>query len=465
MKLTVLAGSPKGEISVTMQYVRFLERRLAGHEVEVFQISQTIKKIENDRTAFDEIIAAVRSSDAVLWVFPVYFLLVPAQYKRFIELIWERESQDAFHGKFAAVVTTSVHFYDHTAHEYMHAVCDDLKMSFAGFFSADMYDLCRETPRQTFRDFSDGIVEVVGRGLEMPRRFTPLRSIDFQYEPGPVEETIDPVDKRVVILHDARPEDKNLEGMVTRLGDSFAGHAEVINLRDVEINAGCVACLRCAQSNECVFDGKDGYVTFLNDRVKPADIVIFAGRIVDRHLSSRWKLYFDRSFFNTHIPWMEGKQLAAVISGPLGQLSNLRKTLQGYAEVEGAHLVDFVSDEATDSAQLDRQLSSLARRLAWFSRRGYVPPRTFLGVGGRKLFRDEVYSRLRPVFQADHRYYKSHGWYDFPQKQLGLRVFNPIISLLFRVGAIRRAFDKQVNTGMIHSLEKVVEKETPDTKR
>ena len=30
------------------------------------------------------------------------------------------------------------------------------------------------------------------------------------------------------------------------------------------------------------------------------------------------------------------------------------------------------------------------------------------------MFRDEVWGRLRTVFQADHRAYKELGWYDCP---------------------------------------------------
>ena len=459
MKLTILAGSPKGETSVTMQYVRFLQRRMPDHEIEVFQISQPIKKIEKDREAFDRIIASVESSDAVVWVFPVYYLLVPSQYKRFIELIWERGAQDAFCGKYAAVVTTSIHFYDHTAGDYMRAICDDLEMSFAGAFLAEMYDLTREEPRQMFRDFLAGLEETIRRGLPAPRRFPPLRPLDFKYEPAPVAEPIDPGDKRVVILHDTRPGQTNLSGMIARLCNSFGGKVDVIDLNEIDIKAGCQGCLRCGQANECMFAGKDEYVEFVNERVKPADILIYAGAAVDRHLSSRWKTYFDRSFFNTHIPWMEGKQLATVISGPLGQLATLRQTLQACAEVSHAHMVDFVSDETADSATLDAQLSALANRLVWCAERSYIPPMTFPGVAGRLLFRDEVYSSLRMVFQADHRYYKKHGWYNFPQKKTGLRLLNPILSLLFRIPAVRRSFDKRVNTEMIKPLEKAVEEE------
>jgi hypothetical protein len=55
---------------------------------------------------------------------------VHGNYKRFIELITERGVQDAFAGKYTATLSTSIHFYDHTAHNYMHAVCDDLNMKY-----------------------------------------------------------------------------------------------------------------------------------------------------------------------------------------------------------------------------------------------------------------------------------------------------------------------------------------------
>jgi hypothetical protein len=61
-----------------------------------------------------------------------------AQYMRFIELVHERNVAQAFKNKSTIVMTTSIHFYDHTAHRYMHAVCDDLEMNYIGYFSAEM---------------------------------------------------------------------------------------------------------------------------------------------------------------------------------------------------------------------------------------------------------------------------------------------------------------------------------------
>ena len=135
MKIAVLNGSPKGNISVTMQYVHYIQKKFPQHELKIFNISQEIRKIERDEKAFQGIIDEVRLSDGVLWAFPLYYLHVPSQYKRFIELISERGVQDAFKGKYAASLSTSINFYDHTAHNYMNSICDDLDMSYAGSFS------------------------------------------------------------------------------------------------------------------------------------------------------------------------------------------------------------------------------------------------------------------------------------------------------------------------------------------
>ena len=112
LRIVVLAGSPKGETSVTVQYVRYLERVLHAHDLKIVQISQPIKQIESDTDAFDAVIADVADSDLVLWAFPLYFMLVPSQYKRFVELIWERSAEHVFRHKYAAVLTTSIHFFD-----------------------------------------------------------------------------------------------------------------------------------------------------------------------------------------------------------------------------------------------------------------------------------------------------------------------------------------------------------------
>ena len=90
MKLVVLNGSPKGMTSVTMQYVLFLRKKLPQHEFTILNACQEIKKLEGDEQAFLEVIKTVAESDGVLWAFPLYYMLVHGDYKRFIELVFAR---------------------------------------------------------------------------------------------------------------------------------------------------------------------------------------------------------------------------------------------------------------------------------------------------------------------------------------------------------------------------------------
>ena len=155
MKIVVLNGSPKGNISVTLQYVLFIRKKFPQHELKVFNIAQEFRKIEGEEEAFQEIIEAVKSADGVLWAFPLYILLVHSNYKRFIELIRERGVESAFKGKYTAALSTSIHFFDHTAHNYINAICDDLDMRYVGSFSADMYDLLQTKEQDKLIRFAE----------------------------------------------------------------------------------------------------------------------------------------------------------------------------------------------------------------------------------------------------------------------------------------------------------------------
>ena len=80
------------------------------------------------------------------------------------------------------------------------------------------------------------------------------------------------------------------------------------------------------------------------------------------------------------------------------------------------------------------------------------------GQGSRKIFRDEVWGKLRFVFQADHRYYKAHSLYDFPQKNYKMRRMNFIMTLLTKIPPFRKKFLKVIKEQMVKPLQSVVEK-------
>jgi multimeric flavodoxin WrbA len=461
MNITVLNGSPKGNTSVTLQYVHFIKKQFPQYELRIHNISERIKSIEKEETRFQEVIDDIQASDGVLWAFPLYYYLVPSQYKRFIELIWERDAKDIFRNKYTAVLTTSIHFYDHAAHNYMHSICDDLDMNYVGFFSAEMYDLLSKKQREMFILFAQNFFEAIQKKIPTGKSYPPLTHPKFDFIPGGIrEEKMDLHSKKMVILTDAEDPQSNLGKMIDRLMGSFSNGVEVINIHQIEILGGCLGCIQCGYDYECSYGDKDEYMEFYKSRVKAADILIFAGSIKDRYLSSRWKLFFDRSFFNTHTPSLVGKQIGFLISGPLSQIPNLKQILEAYTEWQQANLAGFVTDECEDSLQLDALLQNLAGRLIQWSTTGYVKPRTFLSVGGMKVFRDDIWGRLRFPFQADHRFYKDHALYDFPQKNYKARIISWILILLTKIPSIRKEiYQKRMKSEMIKPFQKILEEQ------
>jgi multimeric flavodoxin WrbA len=457
MKITVLNGSPKGNLSVTMQYVNFIQKKFPHHELKILNIASQIKKIEKDEKAFQEIIDEVRSSEGVLWAFPLYYLLVPSQYKRFIELIWEREAVDVFKNKYTVVLSTSIHFFDHTAHNYMNAICDDLDMKYLGSFSAAMYDLLSRKGRERLNLFASEFFDGIQNHAPSSKRFSPILYRTFDYVSGPAGHQVRTQGKKVLILTDLKDTHTNLGKMIERFKNSFIDEVKVINLHHVDIKGGCLGCIQCGYDYQCSYGTQDEYVQFYKDQVKTADVLIFAGAIQDRYLSSRWKMFFDRSFFHTHTPSLTGKQVGIILSGPLREIPNLRQILEAYTEWQQANLVDIVTDEVEDAKELDERLQFLAQQVVHLAEKNYIKPKTFLGVGGMKIFRDDVWGKLRFPFQADHRFYKKHHLYDFPQRNYKARLFNSLLILLTKLPSMKKEiYRKRMREEMLKPLQKVV---------
>ena len=82
-------------------------------------------------------------------------------------------------------------------------------------------------------------------------------------------------------------------------------------------------------------------------------------------------------------------------------------------------------------------------------------PVNFLGIGGLKIFRDLVYV-MRGVMQEDHRFYKHHGFYDFPQKQTRTILTLKILGLLLK--ADRKKASRKIQEGIIKQYRAVIEK-------
>ncbi|AIQ13003.1 NAD(P)H-dependent oxidoreductase [Paenibacillus durus] len=443
MKIVVLNGSPKGDDSVTLHYIKYIEKKFPQHVFTYLNVAHSIKKLENDLAFFGNVMESVKSSDGVIWAFPLYVCLVHSNYKRFIELIWERGAQDVFRDKYTASVATSIHFFDHTALSYIHSICDDLGMRYIDFFSAHMNDLTKETERSSLIFFAENFFESINKKIKTLRTYMPIEYNIGEYIPTEIKATVENKGQKIVIVTDSVDQTKNIGRMVERFRKLT--QAELINISAIDIKGGCTGCIKCGFDNQCMY-GKSDDIQMIYEKIRGFDIIVFAGAIKDRYLSARWKMFIDRSFFRTHQPLYTGKQIGYLISGHLSQNHNLREILQTTTEMDGANLVGILTDEYEN--EINEMMEDFAQNLVQFSVRHYIRPHTFLGIGGMKIFRDDIWGPLRFVFQGDHRYYKKHRFYDFPQKKYGMRMVNAILMTLTKIPPVKKTIRQNIKSSM-----------------
>jgi len=455
VKIAVLNGSPKGEISVTVQYVKFIQKKLPEHEFDIINIAHDILKLEKDKQEFLKTIEIVKKSDGVIWAFPLYVFLVASQYKRFIEMISEQGVTGAFEGKYTCALSTSIHFFDHTAHNYVHGICDDLGMKFVESFSADMDDIFIEDKRRILIKWAGDFLKAIQNQAPTNKSYVPLKYGSFVYKSGKAADRIDTGGIKIRVLADM-DEKSNVANMVDRFRKAFKQDIEVFNLHDIDMKGGCLGCLQCAFDNICVYRDKDGFMEFFNSG-RDSDVTVFAGAIKDRFLSSRIKMFWDRSFFNGHIPIQIGKQVGFIVSGPLSQLANLQEIMLAQAEMSEANLAGVVTDESADSSKVDTLLDDFAAKCVDYAQQKYVRPSTFLGVGGHKLFRDQIWSRLRFPFDADFRFYEAHNMFDFPQNDTRYLEFSGQMIKMIQDPKMREMVRTMIKTEMLKGYQKIVE--------
>lgn len=455
-KIVVLAGSPKGLDSVTVEYVRYLAAQMSDLEFEIIPVASEYRRYERHTEHFDTVMESVSKGDLVLWAFPLYYMLVSSGYKRFIELIFERDKVDVFRDRYAASLSTSIHFYDHTAHNYIQGICDDLGMRYLDSIAMEMHDLFDDNRRLQFAGWFSDIARRIEANEQPQKSYPPipgpvptyrLGADDSAKIPGVAGLPTDTGPKTVIVTDGGS---KNTTTMVQRYHRTYP-NADVVDLSQLRFGH-CLGCLKCGFDNVCAYDGtQDEFLGTFQEKIVPAEAIVFALTMKDRYFSSLWQRYLERTFVRTHQPWMEGKQVAYLVSGSLQYNENAREILRSYAEGMGAHLVGIVTDETFDDA-----IETLAVRVSQAVSADLRPPFTFRGIAGIRLFRDEIFGGLNFVFQQDDKYYRQHGLYDFPHKRYGRRLRSAVMRLLTMIPGMRNEIRDRLASEMLKPYRKLV---------
>ncbi len=454
MRVLFVGGSPKGETSVTWQYVRYAMQEFPEHDYSLIQVgNRSENKVDALCSDFFDMASAV---DAVIFASPVYYCLLPSQVHRFLQAVMSSDRRGELKGKGCSLVSTSIHFFDHTAHDFLRATIEDLGMNWLESFSADMEDLLRRRGRANFKFYLSSLFGQINESQFGDPLYLKADMTEFRYEPAPPEARVAMQGKKILILSDSTGS-SNLQSMVDRLITACEGQVEHVNIRDLDIRGGCLGCLQCGYDNTCVYEGKDEFTAFFDDVVINTDILILAGTVEGHFLSWKWKEFLDRTFFHNHVPSLMGKQMGYLVSGPMRSSPLIREVLQSFPSIQSGNYLGVITDEGGNSSALDAQIDGLVGRAIANSVGGYIAPQKFQAVGAQKLFRDEVWGRLRFVFRMDHKFYKNMGLYDFPQSKWKQRLKVRFMVLLRGIPPVRKDIYKNMRKHMIAPYRKLFE--------
>ena len=441
MNILVINGSPKGKYSITLQTVRYLEALHPEHSFTVLNVGQTIKSLEKDFTPARE---AVEKADILLFSYPVYTFIAPCQLHRFIELL-KKEKPDLSR-KYATQLSTSKHFYDVTAHRYVEDNCYDLGLKYIRGLSADMDDLLTEKGQKEATDFFRYLMWSVEND-----RYEPFPEKQPEFVPVPVTVPADSGEKDgdVVIVTDCEQENIQLANMIARFRAVLPRRTRIVNIREYPLKGGCLGCFSCAVSGKCVY--KDGFDDYLRNEIQTAQSIVYAFTVKDHSMGARFKMYDDRQFCNGHRTVTIGMPVGYWVSGPYSREYNLQMIVEGRAQVG----TNFLAGVATDEYDADAAIDKMAQTLEYAITNRYVPPQNFYGIGGMKIFRDLIWL-MQGMMKADHKFYKAHGQYDFPQKKRGTMIKMYLVGALLSNEKIKAKMGNKMNEGMLMPYNKLL---------
>ena len=443
MDILIINGSPKGEGSITLQTLLYLQKKFPGHNFRTLHAGQRIKALEKDFAPARE---ALDWAQVLIFSYPVYTFIAPCQLHRFIELM--KEHGVDVRGKIATQVTTSKHFYDVTAHRYIQDNCADLQLHYIPGLSADMEDLTTEKGRQDADNWWNHFLWSIGRHYFVPAH--PRSPATSPVPVCPIPAKSEEKKGDVVIVADLLPEDTQLHAMVELLRNELPYATRVVNIREYPFRGGCLGCFRCAADGKCVYT--DGFDEYLRNHIQKADAIVYAFTIRDHSMGARFKMYDDRQFCNGHRTVTIGMPVGYLVSGNLSREENLRTIIEGRAQV-GSNILTHI---ATDEFDPNTEISRLAAELTYSLEHKNTGPQNFLGIGGMKIFRDLIYM-MRGMMKADHRFFKSHGQYDFPQKQWPKSLAMYLVGAMIANPRISGKLGGKMTEGMLMPYKKVLD--------
>lgn len=447
MKITVLNGSPKGTLSVSYHHMLFLEKHFKEATFEYAHIGKRIKTYEG--LILDQLVEQMIDSDLIIWLYPVYTFTVPYQMMTFINRLMKHPNKHMLEGKKVTQFSTSKHFYDITAYNYVKEVSISLNMNHLSGMTADMNEMITEKGRYKMIAFFDQLKDSVENHLDF--RTTPfpkvsLKDFDYGALPEPDKEP-----GKILVVYNGQDYSTNVKNMISAFENLCKYEVHRLDISNVKIQGGCLGCLKCAFVGTCVY--RDEFEEIYQNKIMDADVLIYASDIENHYIHQDFKLIDDRAFYNGHRVNVQSKASGYLLNGSLLHEPNLKQIIEARAEV--GHMV-YLSPVTTYEDDVLIQIKRLCHEVEYFIENRPYPKNSFLEVGGMKVFRDLVYE-MRSMMIDDHVYYKKNKLYDYPKPRRILNFFMTLGVKWIRHPKRFKKISPKLNEYMLARYKKIIE--------
>ncbi|MCD7814117.1 MAG: NAD(P)H-dependent oxidoreductase [Lachnospiraceae bacterium] len=517
MKTLILNGSPKGKNSVTLHTCLYIQKQYPEHSYEILDVGQKIRSFEKDMSSA---VKALEWADLIVFCYPVYTFLAPAQLHRFIRLM--KESGCDVSGKFATQITTSKHFFDVTAHRFIQDNCADFGLKYIKGLSADMEDLPTKQGQRDARKFWRYVEYCVRHDLYEPASVPAISEKTMGSSALSGEEqnaaVVNAYTNNVRMIDE--PEDRISDGDVekksaeaswqmktktaegqdepgtmkpaitkkpaikrkTKTGKGKTGRKTGTGGKDIVI----VASIRPGDTELSAMIAEFQSVCPYPVRVMNIEEFPFQGGCISCfHCAADGTCIYKDGFadmLREQIQSADAILYAFTIQdhsmGPRFKLYDDRQFCNGHRTVTMGMPMGYLiagNLEAEENLRMviearcevgynflcgmatnSEEIRKMNARLLYALRHAYVQPQNFYGVGGMKIFRDLIYV-MRGFMKADHQFYKKNGIYDFPQKKKGQILLMMLVGALMNNPKLRAKAGKQMTEGMVAPYKKVLE--------
>lgn len=421
MNILVINGSPRGLKSVTYHHVLFIEKHFKSCTFDYVHIGLLYKKL-NQKEYVEKIVNQMKNADGVFFIYPVYTFSIPYQLMLFMKKLYAYKGE--FDGISAFQLSTSKHFYDVTAYNYMQMVLEDLGFNHLQGHMADMNDLLNDQGRKKLVSaFSKIEFNLELKTTIAPKYNLPVSQYyDYTHHMQGGKEK---KQGKILVIYNGADYSTTLKHMINAFENYCPYQVHRLDLSNIMQKGGCIGCLKCTFTGHCVY--KDDYEALYSEKIQDADILIYASDIEHHWLHSDFKYVHDRAFYNGHRIETSNSAVGYLLTGTL-RGEPLRDVLEARASVGHMNLLGIVTNE---DENIDSYIKNLAESVDFYIKNQPIAGDSFYSVGGFKIFRDLVYE-MRALMREDHKFYKKNKLYDFPKAAylknfvigLGIRFIN-----------------------------------------